>query len=417
MRPSATLRDMANLAQNRILLGVTGGIAAYKAAELTRLLRQAGAEVRVVMTRAACDFVGPLTFQALSGEKVHTELLDADAEAAMGHIELARWADAVLVAPASADSLARLAQGRADELLSTLCLATTAPLAVAPAMNHRMWEHAATQANLATLRERGVGVFGPDAGDQACGEFGPGRMREPAALVEELVGLLVPRVLDGMRVLITAGPTREPLDPVRYLSNQSSGRMGFAVAEAAARAGAVVTLVAGPVPRSTPPGVERIDVETAQEMHEAVQARLDRTDVFIATAAVADYRPVERAATKIKKGDESESTLALTRNPDILVEAGRHRPRPYCVGFAAETDVVAERVEAKRRDKGADLICANVVGDGKGFGDVDSTLLVLWDKGSTTFGPASKEVLARALVELLGERCGKTRDNVSAIRK
>ena len=406
---------MTNLAERRILLGVTGGIAAYKAAELTRLLRQAGAEVRVVMTRAACDFVGPLTFQALSGERVHTELLDADAEAAMGHIELARWAEAVLVAPASADSLARLAQGRADDLLTTLCLATEAPLAVAPAMNHAMWDNAATQQNVATLAARGVAVYGPDSGDQACGETGLGRMREPAGLVEDVAGLLVPRVLDGLRVLLTAGPTREPLDPVRYLSNNSSGRMGFAIAAAAARAGGRVTVVAGPVMRPTPANVERVDVETAEEMHAAVQSRLDETDLFIATAAVADYRPAERAGDKIKKGEDAERSLELARNPDILAAASRHRPRPYCVGFAAETEVIHEQVEAKRRAKGADLICANAVGSGRGFGDVDSTLSVSWEGGSTTLGPAPKEVLARELVGLLGERCAKSAANVRRI--
>ena len=407
---------MSDLAERRILLGVTGGIAAYKAAELTRLLVRAGAQVRVVMTRAAQDFVGPLTFQALSGERVHTELLDAEAEAAMGHIELARWAEAVLVAPASADTLARLAQGRADDLLSTLALATEAPLAVAPAMNHVMWASAATRANLATLAERGVTILGPDSGDQACGETGPGRMREPAALLDDLADLLGPRALAGVRTLITAGPTREPLDPVRYLSNHSSGRMGFAIAAAAARAGARVTLVAGPVTRATPPGVERIDVESAQEMDAAVQARLDATDLFIATAAVADYRPADVSTDKIKKGDDAGRTLALTRNPDILARAARHRPRPYCVGFAAETTVEAEQVEAKRRAKGADLICANAVGAGRGFGDVDNTLAVSWDGGSTTLGPAPKEALARGLVRLLGERCGPAREVVRAIR-
>lgn len=406
---------MTNLAQRHVVLGVTGGIAAYKAAELTRLLVRAGAEVRVVMTRAAQEFVGPLTFQALSGERVHTEMLDAEAEAAMGHIELARWADAVLIAPASADSLARLAQGRADDLLTTLCLATEAPVAVAPAMNHVMWANAATQHNVATLVGRGVSVFGPDSGDQACGETGPGRMREPQALADDLDGLLVPPVLAGLRVLLTAGPTREPLDPVRYLSNQSSGRMGFAIAAAAARAGATVTLVAGPVSRPSPAGVARIDVETAEEMHAAVQSRLDDTDLFIATAAVADYRPAEAADDKIKKGADTGRTLALARNPDILAAACRHQPRPYCVGFAAETEVVAEQVEAKRRAKGADLICANAVGSGRGFGDVDSTLAVSWEGGSTTLGPAPKEALARELIRLLGERCGEAAGNIRRI--
>ena len=397
---------MSQLAGRRILLGITGGIAAYKSAELTRLLTGAGAQVRVVMTRAAQDFVGALTFQALSGERVHTDLLDADAEAAMGHIELARWADAVLIAPASADSLARLAHGRADDLLTTLCLATEAPLAVAPAMNRVMWSHAATRANVECLQERGVAVLGPDSGDQACGEVGAGRMSEPARLLEDLADLLGPRCLAGQRVLVTAGPTREALDPVRYLSNRSSGRMGYAIAAAAARAGATVTLVSGPVTRATPVGAERIDVETACEMESAVQARLDDCDLFIATAAVTDYRPTEAAAQKMKKGDESGRTLALTHNPDILAGVCARQPRPYCVGFAAETEALADHAQVKRRRKGADLICANAVGNGAGFGDVDTTLELFWEGGAQTLGPAAKETLARELVALLAERPG-----------
>jgi len=395
---------MSNLADRRILLGVTGGIAAYKAAELTRLLVRAGACVRVVMTRAAQDFVGPLTFQALSGEQVHTDLLDPDAEAAMGHIELARWADLVLVAPASADVLARMANGQADDLLTTLCLATQAPVAVAPAMNHAMWAHAATQDNVQALTARGVAVLGPASGDQACGETGPGRMREPADLLADAGSLLGPRVLDGVRVLITAGPTHEALDPVRYLSNHSSGRMGFAIADAAARAGAAVTLVAGPVERQTPSCVERIDVVSAREMAAAVQARVDDTDLFIATAAVADYRPADVSGQKIKKGDETGRTLALTRNPDILGEVCARQPRPFAVGFAAETEALAEHAQAKRRAKGCDLICANAVGSGRGFGDVDSALTVFWEGGERGLGPASKGALARELIALIAER-------------
>ena len=397
---------MSQLSERRILLGITGGIAAYKSAELTRLLKQAGARVRVVMTRSAQDFVGALTFQALSGERVHTDLLDAEAEAAMGHIELARWADAVLIAPASADCLARLAQGRADDLLTTLCLATEAPLAVAPAMNRVMWSHAATQANVACLQERGVTVLGPDSGDQACGEIGAGRMSEPAGLLEGLAALLGPRCLDGQHVLVTAGPTREALDPVRYLSNRSSGRMGYAIAAAAARAGASVTLVSGPVARSTPPAVERVDVETACEMDIAVQSRVSDCDLFIATAAVSDYRPTEAAAQKLKKGDEGGRTLALKHNPDILARVCARQPRPYCVGFAAETEALADHAQRKRRRKGADLICANTVGNGAGFGDVDTTLELFWEGGTRTLGPAAKETLARELVTLLAERPG-----------
>ncbi len=395
---------MSGLAERRILLGVTGGIAAYKAAEFTRLLTKAGAQVRVVMTRAAQDFVGPLTFQALSGEKVHTDLLDPDAEAAMGHIELARWADLVVIAPASADCIARLAQGHADDLLTTICLATESPLAIAPAMNQAMWAHAATADNVERLRARGVTILGPASGDQACGETGSGRMREAAELLGDCTELLGPRVLAGRHVVITAGPTREALDPVRYLSNHSSGRMGFAIAASAARAGARVTLVSGPVQRPTPAGVERIDVQSAREMKTAVDTHIDGADVFIATAAVADYRPAEFAERKIKKGDEDGRTLALARNPDILAAVCARSPRPYCVGFAAETDTVADNAQAKRRSKGADLICANAVGAGIGFGDVDSTLELFDDRGSVRLGPADKESLARDLIAAIAER-------------
>lgn len=400
---------MSSLAERRILLGVTGGIAAYKAAELTRLLTGAGAQVRVVMTRAAQDFVGALTFQALSGERVHTDLLDPDAEAAMGHIELARWADLVVIAPASADCIARLAHGHADDLLTTICLATRSPLAVAPAMNQAMWAHAATTDNIETLHKRGVDILGPASGDQACGETGAGRMREPGELLGDCAELLGPRVLDGRHVLITAGPTREALDPVRYLSNHSSGRMGFAIAASAARAGARVTLVSGPVERPTPAGVERVDVQSAREMQAAVDARVDAADIFIATAAVADYRPAEVAERKIKKGEEDGRTLPLARNPDILADVCARTRRPFCVGFAAETDAVAENAQAKRRSKGADLICANTVGAGVGFGDVDSTLDLFDDHGSVRLGPADKETLARELVAAIAERAAADR--------
>ncbi len=395
---------MSNLAGRRIVLGVTGGIAAYKAAELTRLLVGAGAQVRVVMTRAAQDFVGALTFQALTGERVRSDLLDTEAEAAMGHIELARWAELVLIAPASADTLARLAQGRADDLLATICLATEAPLALAPAMNRVMWASQATQANLRTLTERGAAVLEPSSGEQACGEVGAGRMQEPADLLAAAESLLGPQVLAGVRTLITAGPTREALDPVRYLSNHSSGRMGFAVAQAAARAGAEVTLVAGPVEQPTPAGVTRIDVESAREMHGAVMDRVADCDLFIATAAVSDYRPHEAEASKIKKNGTDGRTLALTTNPDILAAVCRRQPRPFCVGFAAETDAVAEHARAKLHAKGADIMCANAVGGGLGFGAVDTTLQVVWADGSRELGPGAKPVLARALVELLAER-------------
>lgn len=394
---------MPSLAHKRILLGVTGGIAAYKAAELTRRLRQAGAELRVVMTRGACAFVTPLTFQALSGHPVRTELFDPAAEAAMGHIELARWADAVLVAPATADFMARLAQGRADDLLSTLCLATEAPVALAPAMNRLMWANPATQANARQLVERGLRLLGPAAGAQACGEEGPGRMLEPEALVEAVAGLFASGALAGRRVLITAGPTREPLDPVRYLTNRSSGRMGFALAEAATEAGAQVSLVAGPVSLATPRGVERIDVETAAQMHAAVMERVQDCELFIATAAVADYRPAAPAAQKIKKSAE-DLDLSLTRNPDILAEVAARRPRPFVVGFAAETERLLEHARAKLEAKGLDMIAANWVGPGRGFDAEDNALEVLWPGGQATLGPQPKPRLARALIALIAER-------------
>ncbi len=393
---------MSSLAQRRILLGVTGGIAAYKAAELTRLLTRAGAHVQVVMTAAAQDFVGPLTFQALSGERVRTDLLDVEAEAAMGHIELARWAELVLIAPASADVLARLAHGQADDLLTTVVLATHAPVAVAPAMNQAMWAHPATQANAEILRQRGVILVGPASGDQACGETGAGRMCEPDEIVEAARGQLGSRALAGRSLLVTAGPTHEPLDPVRYLANASSGRMGFAIAEAAARAGARVTLIAGPTALATPDGVERIDVTTASQMHAAAMARVAGFDVFVATAAVSDYRPAETAAQKIKKNGQDHYTLALAPNPDILAEVAALTERPLTVGFAAETEDAVTQGEAKRRRKGADLICVNEVGGGRGFGDVESRLEVMGGDARRTLGPGPKTALARGLVEIVG---------------
>lgn len=398
---------MSSLANKHILLGVTGGIAAYKAPDLTRRLKEAGAQVRVVMTRGACEFVTPLTFQALSGEPVRTELFDPAAEAAMGHIELARWADAILVAPASADFLAKLAHGRADDLLSTLCLATEAPIALAPAMNRVMWAHAATQANARLLAERGLHLFGPAAGAQACGEVGEGRMLEPSALVEALAGLFATGTLAGKRVLITAGPTREPLDPVRYVTNRSSGRMGFALAQAAAEAGAQVTLVAGPVALPAPRGVERIDVETAAQMHAAVMARLPGCDIFIGAAAVADYRPREVAAHKLKKG-EAQRELVLEKTPDILAEVAAHSPRPFVVGFAAETERLLEHAREKLTRKGLDMIAANLVGEGLGFEAPDNALEVLWAGGQASLPRQDKPRLARALVALIAERLATT---------
>ena len=413
------------LARKHILLGVTGGIAAYKSADLVRRLVEAGAEVQVVMTPAATAFVGPLTFQAVSGHPVRTEWLDPHAEAGMGHIELARWADLILIAPATADFLARLAHGLANDLLSTLCLATDQPIAVAPAMNRLMWQNPATQDNGRLLARRGVKIWGPGVGEQACGDIGAGRMLEPVELrnlVVELLGekeppatwrsespakepWLVPHDLQGLTVLLTAGPTREALDPVRFISNRSTGRMGFAVAEAAAQAGAQVVIICGPVHLPTPPGVERIDVESAIEMHEAVMQRVRKAAIFIATAAVADYRAAKPAEQKIKKTGET-LTLELVRNPDILAEvAALTSHRPFTVGFAAETHEVVHYAQDKRRRKHLDLIAANQVGiAGSGFESEQNALHVLWEGGEKQLPLADKTRLGQQLMALIAER-------------
>ena len=389
-----------SLARRRILLGVSGGIAAYKACELVRRLRDAGAQVRVVMTAGAEHFVTATTFQALSGQPVRTGLWDAQAEAAMGHIELARWAERILVAPASADLLARLSQGMADDLLTTLCLASAAPLHVAPAMNRQMWAHPAVQENVRTLRQRGVRVHGPDSGDQACGETGAGRMVEPDALRDALAASFAEGPLRGTRVLVSAGPTYEDIDPVRFLGNRSSGRMGFAVAEAAAAAGARVCLVAGPVSLDTPAGIERrIDVRSAQQMHRAVLEQAAQSDIYIAAAAVGDYRPASVAAQKMKKRDGRARTLELTENPDILAAVAALPKPPFLVGFAAET----EDVEAYARDKLArkklDMIAANRVGEGLGFESEDNALTLIRAGASEALPRSSKRELAQTLIE------------------
>ena len=380
-----------------IVLGVTGGIAVYKSAELVRRLRDAGAEVRVVMTRGAQAFVTPLTFQALSGHPVHTELLDAAAEAGMGHIELARWANRVLVAPATADFIARLAHGLADDLLTTLCLATTAPLLLAPAMNQQMWANPATRNNCALLQERGVRLIGPDSGSQACGETGPGRMTEPAELVAALFGDR-PALLAGRHVVVTAGPTYEDIDPVRFIGNRSSGRMGFAVAAAAARAGARVSLVAGPVRLDTPAGVERTDVRSAHEMRDAAVQLARGADVFIAVAAVADYTPVCRAEQKIKKG-RSRQALELVSTPDIVAEVAALPERPFTVRFAAETERLREHAMEKLSRKSLDMIAANPVGqEGSGFESENNEILLLTAEREIPLGAASKAELAWSLI-------------------
>ncbi|RMG28941.1 MAG: bifunctional phosphopantothenoylcysteine decarboxylase/phosphopantothenate--cysteine ligase CoaBC [Gammaproteobacteria bacterium] len=393
---------MSPLVNRLVLLGVTGGIAAVRAPELVRRLREAGAEVQVVLTRAARAFVTPTALAALSGRPVRTGLFDA-AEATLPHIELARRADLLLVAPATAHALARLAAGLADDLLGTLYLATRAPVCVAPAMNTAMWEHPATQANVARLRAAGVHVIEPAAGRLACGETGPGRLPEPETLVAEAAALLAPPRLAGRRVLVTAGPTREPLDPVRFLGNRSSGRMGFALAEAARQAGAEVTLVTGPTALATPPGVQRVDVETALEMREAVLRHLPGTDLFIAAAAVADYRPRTRSVHKLKKTDETLS-LELVRNPDILAEVAALPERPFTVGFAAETEALEARAQAKRRAKGVDMICANLVGPGRGMETETNALTLFWEGGREDFPERDKKALAHALIEAIARR-------------
>jgi phosphopantothenoylcysteine decarboxylase/phosphopantothenate--cysteine ligase len=397
---------MSTLQHRRIVLGVSGGIAAYKAPDLVRRLRERGAEVQVVMTAGAQRFVTPTTFQAVAGREVRAELWDPAAEAAMGHIELARWADLILLAPATADLIARLASGRADDLLATLVLATDAKVALAPAMNRLMWAHPATQANIAILRHRGVEVLGPGRGEQACGETGDGRMLEPLEIVsgvERLLPAAESTVLAGKHVLITAGPTRERLDPVRYISNRSSGKMGFALADAARAAGAEVTLVAGPVNLPTPTGVKRIDVESVAQMHAAVEAAVGLADVFIATAAVADYRPAVVAERKIKKSGERVE-IVLERTPDILASVAARAQRPFVVGFAAETHDVETYARGKLESKNLDLIAANEVGDDKAFDRDDNSLIVLWREGRVPIGPASKQVVAKELIELIASR-------------
>lgn len=396
---------MDRLVNKRILLGVTGGIAAYKSAELVRRLQDAGAEVRVVMTAGACEFITPLTMQALSGHPVHTALLDPAAEAGMGHIQLARWADLVLVAPASANFMARLAHGHGNDLLTTLCLATGAPVAIAPAMNREMWADTSTQKNLLLLQEKNVHIFGPGEGSQACGEVGAGRMLEPDELVRLAAGVFDYQLLTGRHVVITAGPTREAIDPVRYITNRSSGKMGFAIAEVAAEAGARVTLIAGPVNLPTPARVTRLDVTSALEMHARTLEVVDAgCDIFIATAAVADYRPVTTADHKIKKSAD-EVHLTLVKNPDIVAAVANHPKRPFTVGFAAETRDVVAYARAKLENKNLDMIATNdVSGSNVGFNSDNNALTVIWPGGHKVLPLASKRQIAAQLVELIAIR-------------
>jgi phosphopantothenoylcysteine decarboxylase/phosphopantothenate--cysteine ligase len=393
---------LSALINKRILLGVSGSIAAYKSAELVRRLKEAGAEVRVVLSAGGAEFVTPLTFQALSGNPVHSALLDTEAEAAMGHIELARWADAVLVAPASANFIARLAQGRADDLLSAVCLATEASLAIAPAMNQQMWANAATQQNLQQLQQRGVHQFGPAEGEQACGEIGPGRMLEAEALAACTAGLFESGLLAALSVLVTAGPTQEAIDPVRYLTNRSSGKMGYAIARAAAEAGARVLLVSGPTQLPAPPRVERIEVASAQQMFDAVMQRVADCDIFIGSAAVADYRPVSVATQKIKKTEDT-LVLELQRNPDILAAVAALDNGPFTVGFAAETENLEANARAKLVSKRLEMIAANQVGEGLGFDSDDNALTVITANDTHQLETASKTRLAAQLIKLIAE--------------
>ena len=387
----------------RILLGISGGIAAYKAPMLVRNLRKMGADVVPVLTQNATRFVTETALQAVADNRSRTDLWDADAEAAMGHIELARWADAVIIAPATANLIARLANGIADDLLTTLYLATTAPVFVAPAMNVKMWEHAATQRNLERLRDDGVTVLGPAEGAQACGEFGPGRMIEPDEIAERVTAAIgTPRVLDGTRVLITAGPTREFLDPVRFISNRSSGRQGFALAEAAHNAGAAVTLVAGPVHLPTPTGIERIDVVSAEEMKDAVTCRAADADIFVSVAAVADYRPHTVHGQKLKKSQQpsTDFRVALKENEDIVGSIAGVEPRPFVVGFAAETESPLEYAREKRRRKCMDAIVVNDVSDPAiGFDSSDNAVTLIHADGEVGLPKMRKGAIARRLVD------------------
>ncbi len=395
---------MSASTNKRILLGISGGIAAYKSPDIVRRLREKGFEVRVAMTRAACAFITPLTLQAVSGKPVHTHLLDAGAEAAMGHIELARWADTVLIAPATADLLAKLAHGIADDLLSTVCLATAAPIVVAPAMNRQMWEAQATRENVAALTARGVAFLGPGDGSQACGEVGPGRMLEPADISALIAARYNSDRLQGLSVLVTAGATREALDPVRFISNHSSGKMGYAVADAAAEAGARVTLVSGPTSLDAPFGVERICVTSAEEMLDAVMQRIRDSQIFIGAAAVSDYAPKEYAEQKLKKSGESMS-ITLVKTRDILADVAALDNAPFTVGFAAETTDVETYAKEKLSRKSLDMIAANRVGvPGSGFGSDDNTLTVYWSDGAERLELAPKLQIARRLVGIVADR-------------
>lgn len=391
---------MQRLTNKQIILGITGGIAAYKSAELTRLLKNAGADVRVVMTPSATEFITPLTLQALSGNPVHLHLLDTEAEAGMGHIELAKWADLVLIAPGSANFISRVASGQGDDLLTTLCLATEAPICIAPAMNQAMWRDAGTQENASTLKKRGVTLFGPGIGEQACGDNGPGRMLEPSDIALLTAAQFESGTLTGKTVFITAGPTREALDPVRYISNHSSGKMGYALAQAAAEAGAKVKLISGPVTLPPPARIETITVESAQEMLEASLQGLAHCDIFIAAAAVADYRPTAVSEHKIKKGSEEIMELHLVKNPDIVATVASMKNKPFTVGFAAETRDVLKYAKDKLTRKNLDMIIANDVSRNDiGFNSDENAVTVVTHSGAETLPQTSKRKLATQLID------------------
>ncbi len=390
------------LRNRRVLLGVSGGIAAYKSAELIRRLIDLGAEVRVVMTKAAQEFITPLTLQALSGFPVSTDLLDPEAEAAMGHIELARWADLIMIAPASADLISRLTLGQGDDLLTTVCLASRCPIAIAPAMNQAMWHHPATQANLVTLKERGIHQFGPDSGGQACGDVGLGRMSDPDDLAQAISSVFQTRLLEGKTVVITAGPTREAIDPVRYISNHSSGKMGYALAQAAVDAGAKTLLISGPTNLSAPDYVKRIDVISADDMYKASMNSLDECDIFIASAAVADFRPASIAEQKIKKTGQETMSVDMIKNPDIIASVAAANKRPYVVGFAAETQQVIDYARDKLIRKNLDLIIANDVSNPDiGFNSENNAVTLVTKDSETALPENSKTQLARDILEVI----------------
>jgi phosphopantothenoylcysteine decarboxylase/phosphopantothenate--cysteine ligase len=395
---------MQDLSNKRVLLGITAGIAAYKTPDLVRKLTERGAQVQVVMSKNSEQFVAPLALQAVSGHAVHNHAMTAESESGMGHIDLARWADIVLIAPATANFMAKLVGGLADELLTTICVATQAPIAIAPAMNQQMWANSATQANLKVLADRGIEIFGPAAGEQACGEVGLGRMLEPVEIAELVGAQFQTGKLQGKNVMITAGPTWEALDPVRGITNHSSGLMGYAIAQAAIEAGAKVTLVSGPTNLAAPELASTLNVKSALQMHDAVMSNIESQDVFIAVAAVADYRPVSQAEQKIKKDNET-MVIELTKNPDILADVAKRKDKPFCLGFAAETNDVAKYARSKLERKNLDMIAANDVSGSKiGFGTNDNAITLITADEQIELPLASKTQLARQLVSEIATR-------------